>query len=116
MFTDHPMFGFPLRMLFQAGTAYDAAKRAFDFPHAELPHIPRYVPGRPAQPASPVTPPASKKSQVPVTPKRDAPVAHSHKCAAPGCRKKVSGKATYCGATCRKRAQRARDKKNGVSR
>lgn len=112
MFTHRIELGFPTRILFQPGTAYEAAARAFGIPYTELPHIPRYSPAGPTEPAPKVTMPVPTKSQSTVTPK----VTHGHKCAGPGCRKKCSGKATYCGATCRKRAQRARDKKNGVSR
>lgn len=111
--TGHPFFPFPMLTLFQPETAWRAAARAFSPERAELPHIPRYVPhGQPA----PVTPAAPKVSRPPVT-KKSQPRASrgQHKCAWPGCANKVGPKATYC-TKCRKRAQRARDKKNGVSR
>jgi len=123
MFQSHVHFGIPLRMLFAGGTAYDAARAAFGFEPAYQPRIPRYTPGRPTQPATPprgVTPTASPtspaKSRPAVTESHARSTVRGHKCAWPGCKTKVTGRATYCGATCRKRAQRARDKKAGATR
>jgi len=111
MWASRPFAGLPLQVLFSDETAYNALRHALKSAPAYQPHIPAYVPPAPARKAEPVTAQPSR-----VTKASRPPVARGHRCAGPNCDKKCHGKAVYCGATCRKRAQRARDKKAGVSR
>ena len=111
MWTNHPFFGFRPIMLFQAGTAYDAAARAFAVRPTELPHIPRYVPRRPTER---VTPPAPVKSRPLIIKSHARVTGRSHRCAGKGCDNQVGPRARLCDK-CRQRKCRA-NKKAKVAR
>lgn len=119
----HPHFGFEPMMLFQSGTAYDAAKRAYS---SSAHYVPRTVQGLPQRPLGEASGPIARISETPVTAapqksrivvekpvtKQAAPTAAiGHKCAGFGrdCDKNVPGKQQYC-ATCRKAKSRAEAK------
>jgi hypothetical protein len=113
LFQVQPHFGFPMMMLFQDGTAHDAARRAFT-PSAAyvLPRtvegLPQRQPQRGAMPkaATPARPEASRTPITPVTVKGNA-----KRCAMKGCKKPVSGRQTYCCDACKQKAYRQRQTK-----
>lgn len=113
---------FKTHLLFKGGSARDATAAFFAGLGATIPPI---TPPAPEKPVQPATPPISGTVTLAAEPPRSRKTSRSrhanakgdgHKCAWKECDRVVTGKKVYCGSTCRKRAQRDRDKVEGVRR